>query len=507
MQGPWGVIPGGFAPFNTAKYKDKERGYGTMAFTDVDATWNSWDAISYVVDANLMGGYPDGSFQPNNTVSVAEMAKIISLFLNAGKEIPSMPSENKKDKYRENSWAVHYIDYCVRNGIPLDFFEGEIDQPVDNEKLEEIFVALEKYLNISNESIHRHFKEAVRAPTREDIAILLYDFAKFFSGEVMKLIDNGQCDDALQRIKKFQICVLLLPSEIRRICQHLFAKNRKNENILFKYMLRIRACKKTAFSLSTEIQTVLHYTSLHALEHLTKPGAKFQLSHVSHLNDPEEGSFGLKEAVDIFKGETYKKLRENWKEKKVRSVFVSSFSIADNGRRTEDLPMWVHYGDQGKGCIIQFQVTSLEPEIYKVCYQPKNNSSTSPFQRYIESVKGILDEYIENNSPSLRKNDDVVLLFAKESIEQASYLYKSKYYSYEHEARVLHMKSLTEANEREEIRAGEYFPRLYTELDNSLEIKSITLGPKVKNPEHIIAALIKRGINSNNIYHSKVVYR
>lgn len=478
-----------------------------MSFTDVDATWKSWDAISYVVDANLMGGYPDGSFQPNNTVSVAEMAKMISLFLNAGKEIPSMPSENKKDKYRENSWAGHYIDYCVRIGIPLGFFTGEIDQPVDNEKLEGMFIALAKHLNISAEPMQRHFKESFHAPTREDIANLFYDFTKLYSAEVVKQIDDGQYDDALQSIKDVQLCVPFLPSEIRRICQHLFAKNRKNENILFKYMLRIRACKKGVFSLSKKTKTVLHYTSLQALESLTKPGAKFQLSHVSHLNDPEEGSFGLKEAVEIFQDENYKNFRKSWEEKKVRSVFVSSFSTAENGRRIEDLPMWVHYGDQGKGCIIQFQVTSLEPEIYKVCYEPQEDSSENSFRGYIENVKRILDEYMKNNPSSARRNDDIVLFFAKESIEQASYLYKSKYYSYEHEARVLQIKSLTEATEREEIRAGESFPRLYTELDNSLEIKSITLGPKVKNPEHIIASLIKRGIDINSIYHSKVVYR
>ena len=478
-----------------------------MAFTDIDETRKGWDAISYVVDANLMGGYPDGSFRPKESVSVAEMAKIISLFLNAGEEIPAMPSKDKKDTYHENFWACDYIDYCIKNGIFLDSYIDKPDQSIDNEKLEEIFVALEKYLNISNESIHRHFKEAVRAPTREDIAILLYDFAKFFSSEVMKQIDNGQCDDALQRIKKFQICVLLLPSEIRRICQHLFTKKRKNENILFKYMLRIRACKKDVFSLSKKMKTVLHYTSLQALESLTKPGAKFQLSHVSHLNDPEEGSFGLKEAVEIFQDENYKNFRKSWEEKKVRSVFVSSFSIAENGRRIEDLPMWVHYGDQGRGCIIQFQVTSFEPEIYKVCYEPQKDSSENSFRHYIGDVKRILDEYMTNNPSSAKRNDDIVLFFAKESIEQASYLYKSKYYSYEREARVLQIKSLTEATEREEIRAGESFPRLYTELDNSLEIKSITLGPKVKNPEHIIASLIKRGIDINSIYHSKVVYR
>lgn len=88
-----------------------------MAFTDVDATRSSWDAISYVANANLMGGYPDGSFRPKESVSVAEMAKIISLFLNAGEEIPAMPSKDKKDRYHENFWACGYIDYCIKNGI------------------------------------------------------------------------------------------------------------------------------------------------------------------------------------------------------------------------------------------------------------------------------------------------------------------------------------------------------------------------------------------------------
>ena len=111
-----------------------------MAFTDVDATRSSWDAISYVANANLMGGHLDGSFQPNESVSVAGMAKIISLFLNAGEEIPAMPSKDKKDTYHKNFWACGYIDYCIKNGIFLDSYIDKPDQSIDNEKLEEIFV-------------------------------------------------------------------------------------------------------------------------------------------------------------------------------------------------------------------------------------------------------------------------------------------------------------------------------------------------------------------------------
>ena len=50
-------------------------------FTDIDETRKDWDAISYVVDANLMGGYLDGSFRPKEGLMWGELYKIIALFL------------------------------------------------------------------------------------------------------------------------------------------------------------------------------------------------------------------------------------------------------------------------------------------------------------------------------------------------------------------------------------------------------------------------------------------
>ena len=50
-------------------------------FTDIDETRKDWDAISYVVDANLMGGYPDGSFRPDETVTLGEICCLISRML------------------------------------------------------------------------------------------------------------------------------------------------------------------------------------------------------------------------------------------------------------------------------------------------------------------------------------------------------------------------------------------------------------------------------------------
>ena len=56
----------------------KKEDVDTMAFTDVDETRSDLDAINYVVNANLMGGYPDGSFQPDNNVQWGEFCKILA---------------------------------------------------------------------------------------------------------------------------------------------------------------------------------------------------------------------------------------------------------------------------------------------------------------------------------------------------------------------------------------------------------------------------------------------
>ena len=66
---------------------------------------------------------------------------------------------------------------------------------------------------------------------------------------------------------------------------------------------------------------------------------------------------------------------------------------------------------------------------------------------------------------------------------------------------------LRDAERTEEILDGEVFPRIYSELEQPLQISSVILGPKVAAPERVAVALANHGIDVENIYLSKIPYR
>ena len=75
------------------------------------------DAVSMLVELNVINGKDDGSFDPEGIVTRAEMAKMICVVLNGGKD----PSLGNVSNYTYTDtvghWAAAYIEYCTTLGI------------------------------------------------------------------------------------------------------------------------------------------------------------------------------------------------------------------------------------------------------------------------------------------------------------------------------------------------------------------------------------------------------
>jgi len=104
------AAPGIAAPRYAAKpaatFKIKE-------FADVpDEYWAS-DSIKYLATANVMGGYPDGSFKPDRIVTRAELSSI--LVKAKGLPLPKIFMSSYSD-LPKNSWAAPYVKAAVDVG-------------------------------------------------------------------------------------------------------------------------------------------------------------------------------------------------------------------------------------------------------------------------------------------------------------------------------------------------------------------------------------------------------
>ena len=88
------------------------------AFTDQkDIDPKHQEAVDMSVALNIIEGYPDGSFKPNGNVTRAEMAKIICIALNGGKEPATSVKPTPTFADIDGHWAEGFIEYCYAKGV------------------------------------------------------------------------------------------------------------------------------------------------------------------------------------------------------------------------------------------------------------------------------------------------------------------------------------------------------------------------------------------------------
>lgn len=109
----------------------------TSAFDFTD--WNQVDyqsSVSILTSLGVVGGYADNSFRPDNRITRAEIAKIVS-FLRT-ETVPQYQTVSYTDT--ADTWAGDYIEYCAEEGI-LTGYNGKF-RPTDYVTARELAKAL-----------------------------------------------------------------------------------------------------------------------------------------------------------------------------------------------------------------------------------------------------------------------------------------------------------------------------------------------------------------------------
>jgi len=93
-------------------------GVASAAFTDQKEITETYaEAVSAMVEAGVVGGFPDGTFQPKGTLTRAQAAKIITVLLEGDKaETVTAASAGFADVPAGN-WAEKYVNYCAEKKI------------------------------------------------------------------------------------------------------------------------------------------------------------------------------------------------------------------------------------------------------------------------------------------------------------------------------------------------------------------------------------------------------
>lgn len=118
-------------------------------FSDVKGTKYE-SSVGILTDLGIVNGYQDGTFKPNNTVTRAELAKLIIVSLGKEKTADALKGKTDFPDVVANSWASGYINCASSLGIIKGYPDGSF-KPSNSVSYVEASTMLLRTLNYTKE--------------------------------------------------------------------------------------------------------------------------------------------------------------------------------------------------------------------------------------------------------------------------------------------------------------------------------------------------------------------
>ena len=257
------------------------------------------------------------------------------------------------------------------------------------------------------------------------------------------------------------------------------------------------------YSEITGDDSFIHYTSLNTLKFLLykiedkNNYPRLRLSNARQMNDPNEG-YTFLDLIGI------EKIKLTETDYDTSPFFFASMTQTGGGQNLDDsLPMWKQYGDDAKGINLTYHSEYIKSlieegiEIYKVCYNPTNDSLDSE----IDSIKSAFDNIKGNDD-----DRDKYFSSALNLIDDIRYLFKEADYSYENEYRIIKSYEGKEEDIITSETSNSVIPGLYAYIDTELKYSKIKLGPKCDDID-FVAPYIKYVDRNIEVTKSQISYR
>ena len=257
---------------------------------------------------------------------------------------------------------------------------------------------------------------------------------------------------------------------------------------------------------SSEIKNLqfVHYTRASTLQFLLKKDytAKLRLNNAVYMNDPEEGQILKQIFHKLDENNELGNLLEDNDDIK-NYTYLTCFSPDD---KKDELPMWVHYGDNTKGVGLVFNKDFFDGiYLYKVQYIDIKNFDISKLNKNVsDNIKAIFDflkkdEIKNNNNREFKTYVNIILNYI-------SYLFKDDAYEYENEVRILNYRDYNSSDIKTVI-SESGIPKLFIDYNKCISNKNcveVIAGPKANYTE--ISAYSKyTGISK--VSKSEIKYR
>ena len=85
------------------------------------------DAVAKMSDAGVIGGFPDGTFRPTDTLTRAQAAKILCTVLEGADKVDAITATSDFADVPATHWASKYVGYCADKGIVSGVGDGNFN--------------------------------------------------------------------------------------------------------------------------------------------------------------------------------------------------------------------------------------------------------------------------------------------------------------------------------------------------------------------------------------------
>ncbi|MBU1683543.1 S-layer homology domain-containing protein [Patescibacteria group bacterium] len=175
--------------------------YASSSFSDLSTTYDNYDAIEYVKANEIVSGYPDGTFQPDNTINRAEFTKIIINATYDEEAIENCLSENLQSDWTyvffpdvsRDEWYAKYICVAKMNNIVGGYQDGTFqpEQEISFVEAAKVIVNAFDYNTVSDTVWYKPFVEVLGEESVIPITISAFD----------ESITRGEMAEMIYRIK------------------------------------------------------------------------------------------------------------------------------------------------------------------------------------------------------------------------------------------------------------------------------------------------------------------
>jgi hypothetical protein len=112
----------------------------TASFPDVSSGYWAYRYIEYAARENVVGGYRDGTYQPESAVDRGQMAAYIARALVAPRGDVGLPAPTPPATFADvgvGFWAYRQIEYCASQGVVTGYWDGTYrpDNPVTRDQM------------------------------------------------------------------------------------------------------------------------------------------------------------------------------------------------------------------------------------------------------------------------------------------------------------------------------------------------------------------------------------